>query len=258
MTPNDRARLRAHLLETGLAGGTRTPRSNAVSHAEKLAGDDPDKHMGVGRRSRDAAGVLAAVAALCGCSAALDERDGPGNIDPERTLDGLILVGDALAEVAAARGRILIMTGHPTGVMPMYQTVARALAAAGVSLETPLDDHHLTKPRAPKRPLRLRYLDGVGVLATSGDLLHTHEAWPAERALDAIEPPDLVLADHGFAGAAIMRGLPVACFTDVNDPAIAVAWDDGLVRAVVPIDDNRPPVNYDPLAAWLVERVQTG
>ena len=51
-----------------------------------------------------------------------------------------------------------------------------------------------------------------------------------ERMLDAINPPDLVLADHGFAGAAAIRRLPTVCFTDVNDPALAVAKADGLVR----------------------------
>jgi hypothetical protein len=75
--------------------------------------------------------------------------------------------------------------------------------------------------------------------------------------LDAVEAPELVLADHGWAGAAAVRGVEVVCFTDVNDPALAVAKEDGLVNVVVPLDDNLPPSNYDPLRDYLVERIQT-
>jgi hypothetical protein len=73
--------------------------------------------------------------------------------------------------------------------------------------------------------------------------------------LDEIEPPDLVLADHGWAGAAIARGIEVVCFTDVNDPAIAVAKADGLVDVVVPCDDNLPPVAYEPVRDYLLSRL---
>ena len=48
MTPDQRRILHDHLLETLIAGPTRTPRSNVVSNAEKLADGDPDKHLGVG------------------------------------------------------------------------------------------------------------------------------------------------------------------------------------------------------------------
>jgi hypothetical protein len=72
--------------------------------------------------------------------------------------------------------------------------------------------------------------------------------------LDA-HTPDVVLADHGFAGAAIARGVETLCFTDVNDPAIAVAKADGLVQIVVPLDDNLPPAVYVPLGKFLTSRI---
>ena len=259
MTPDERASLRAHILEAGLAGDTRTPRSSVVKNAEALADDDPDKRLGIGRRGRDAEGIMRAVADLCGCSPSLDERDGPGVIDADRLLDGFEAVAGRIAEAARERQRVLITTGHPTGVLPMYHAVSRALAAAGAPVLTPVDeDTDVEPPKPRKRSLRICFLDGVGVLGTLADLLHTHESWPMEHILDALadEPPDLVLADHGYAGAAIARGLDVACFTDVNDPAIAVAWADGLVERVVPIDDNRRPVDYEPLTRHLVSRIE--
>src|SRR5207245_2049213 len=148
MTPEQRRFLRAHLLSSGIAGETATTRENTVSNAEKLAAGDPDKHLGIGARGRDAQGVMDAVAALCGCSPSLDERAGGGVIDP-----------------------------------------------------------------------------------------------------------DLVLAAHGWAGAAIVRGVETVCFTDVNDPALAVAKADGLVDIVVPCDDNLPPVAYEPVRDYLASRL---
>jgi hypothetical protein len=73
--------------------------------------------------------------------------------------------------------------------------------------------------------------------------------------LDSIEPPDLILADHGWAGTAIKRGVETVCFTDVNDPAIAVAKAEGMVEVVVPLDDNLPPSVYDPLRDYLVAKI---
>lgn len=233
-----------------MCGDTRTTRESTVRNAELLAEGDPDKWLGIGPRGRDAAGVLAAVADLCGCSPSLADRDGSGVIDPDRTLEGLERMAGRLAKAAGGSQRILITTGHPTGLLPMYQRVARSLAAQGCELLTPLEDADLTRPANEKRKRRWRYLDSVGVLSAWPNLMHSHESEPMDTLLDAVTP-DLVLSDHGFAGAAIARGIDTVCFTDVNDPAIAVAKADGLVGAVVPLDDNLPPKEYEPLAAVL-------
>ncbi|HEU0102456.1 MAG TPA: phosphatase, partial [Mycobacteriales bacterium] len=68
-------------------------------------------------------------------------------------------------------------------------------------------------------------------------------------ALDS--PPDLVLADHGWAGAAAAAGLEVLGYADSNDPALFVAEQEGLDITVVGLDDNVRPHLYDPLAAYL-------
>lgn len=250
-----RAALRAHMIATGMCGDTRTLRENAVSNAVKLAEGDPDKALGIGARDKSAAQIMVAVADLCGCSADIGDTQGPGVIDADRTLDALAAMGARLATAARAREPMLIATGHPTGLMPMYQAVGRALARAGVALATPLQDAPLDDP-GRKRARRIRYFDRVAALCDAANVLHTHESWPMDALLDAIErdvgSPALILADHGLAGAAIARGFDVICFTDVNDPAIAVAKADGMVEIVVPLDDNLPPSDYDPLRDYLV------
>ena len=258
MTPEERRALRAHLLASGIAGETATTRENTVANAEKLAGGDPDKSLGIGARGRDAKAVMQAVADLCGCSPSLEERTGGGVIDPDLVLDALEELGNRLARALTSGERMLVATGHPTGLLPMYMALARALVAGGVKLETPLDNARFPVPGEAGQRRRIRYLDGVAVLISGADLIHTHDSWQMDALLDEGEPPDLVLADHGWAGAAIAREIDVVCFTDVNDPAIAVAKADGLVDIVVPCDDNLPPVAYEPVRDFLLSRLTTG
>ena len=54
----------------------------------------------------------------------------------------------------------------------------------------------------------------------------------------AAERPDLVVADHGFAGAAIEAGVETVSVADVNDPALLVAKAQGRTDVVVVMDDH--------------------
>ena len=65
-------------------------------------------------------------------------------------------------------------------------------------------------------------------------------------------PPDLVVADHGWAGAAAQAGIETVGFADSNDPALFVGEAEGKVAVAVPLDDNVLPASYAPLAAYLL------
>jgi hypothetical protein len=58
--------------------------------------------------------------------------------------------------------------------------------------------------------------------------------------------PDLVVADHGFAGAAIEAGVETISIADVNDPALIVAKAQGRTDIVVIMDDHVAPGAYWP------------
>lgn len=227
-----------------------------MRNARLLAEGEPDKMLGLSFDGLELDEVMGAVTALCGCSPDPDDLEGPGYIDPERTLEELDAMAARLAEAGRKGERIVLATGHPTGIMTIHMAVSRALAEAGCKVLTPLEGERLRRDHHG-RNLRILYLDGVGVLSDGARLLHTHEAWPMEALLDAAESPDLVLADHGFAGAAIERGLETLAFNDVNDPAIAVAKARGRIDVVVPLDDNVPPSLYEPLAAVLAAAVRS-
>ena len=255
LTEIERARLREYLLETLLAGPTKTTRANAVRNAELLAAGDPDKMLGFSYDGLDSQEVMDAVAELCGCSPSLAEREGPGYIDPVRTLDELETMAARLA-LAARRGeRVLLCTGHPTGPLALYMAVSRALAEAGCKILTPREGERLAHD-SRGRKLRVVYLDGVGVVSDGASLRHSHSGDPMAALLEAGEPPDLVMADHGFAGAAIEHGLEVIGFNDINDPALAVAKARRKIEVLVPLDDNVPPRLYEPLAEVLVRAIR--
>ena len=55
-----------------------------------------------------------------------------------------------------------------------------------------------------------------------------------------------MLADHGFAGAAIAHGIETLSVADVDDPALIVAKALGLTEVVVVMDDFVAANDYWP------------
>ena len=103
----------------------------------------------------------------------------------------------------------------------------------------------------------IRYIGGVATVSTRGELNHTHSPRPmqamlAELAETGEPPPDLVVADHGWAGAAGQAGITAVGFADSNDPALFVGEAEGKVAVAVPLDDNVAPHLYAPLTAYLL------
>jgi hypothetical protein len=106
---------------------------------------------------------------------------------------------------------------------------------------------------------RIGYLDGVAVLTVPDGPRHTHSPLPMQAVLAELDAtgvawPELVVADHGWAGAAGQAGIDAVGFADSNDPALFVGEAEGRIRVCVPLDDNVAPHLYAPLTAYLLER----
>lgn len=252
------ADLRQHLLDTRIAGDVLTTREDNWRNYGRMAQGRPGYDFGL-RPARDWSQeeVLEVMARRCGVDPDPARTTGADSIDVELTLGGLDRWRDRLARAAQRRERVLLATGHPTGVLVLHLAVAAALREAGCALLVP----RLTwswpwdseQEWAVRRPRHVRALAGVHVLAAGGELLHTHYPEPMRAVLDALpEPPDLVVADHGWAGAAAERGIETLGLADSNDPALFVAQEEGRPITVVPLDDNVLPDLYDPVAAHLV------
>ncbi|MBG0813980.1 phosphatase [Planomonospora sp. ID82291] len=259
-TPNSAARaaLREHLVRTRIAGDVATSRENNLDHYRSLANRDPHHLFGLtlgGDWSyRD---VLELMAESAGVVADPVHREGQDTIDPDRTIDAVEAMGDVIAGVLRNAGaRILVATGHPTGLLTVHLALARLARERGATLLTPAEDWSYTGPRFGRRR-KIRYLDDVAMLDDKGAFVHTHDPAPMEAMIAELgeERPDLVIADHGWAGAAGEAGIPTVGFADSNDPALFVGEAEGKIAVTVPLDDNVLPRHYAPLTAHLVARV---
>lgn len=255
-----RGELRAHLVESRIAGDVATPRENNLRNISGLSRGDPQYTFGlIIDVGWDAARILRTVAGQVGMSADPAYVAGPDRIDPERTLDCLDAMSDRLVEAARNQERVFVATGHPSGLLAVDLVVVAALRDAGAQVVTPHPGLSYESPAHGLRHRRrqVRYVGDVAMVSSGGELNHTHSARPMELLLEAMQTsseawPDLVVADHGWAGACAERGIDTVAFADTNDPALFVAAADGRVRVVVPLDDNVQPHLYAPMSAYLV------
>jgi hypothetical protein len=231
------------LLDEGMAGEVSHDRQNVSRKIHRLVSGDPDATFGLSGMTRYTfEEVLLLVDRAIGFDPGPEAWHVPTVIEPGTVLDALEAMGDRLA-LAAERGEeVLIATGHPVGMSLLYLEIARELSFCGVKLLRPLEGLTWREGGAHRQ---IRYLQGVGVLTDRASSIHTHSPGPMERMLSEARP-DLVLADHGFAGAAIEAGIETVCVTDVNDPALVVAREEGWTKVVVVMDDNVQPEAYWP------------
>lgn len=237
------------LVAAGIAGphASHARRAN-ISKIYAMLDDDVEARFGLSGIERySAAEVLGFAAELTGCSADIAEMEAEDSIDPARTVAQIVAAAERLAASARRGEMLLVVTGHPTGLLEHHIRVADAYQRAGGKLIRLREGEELG---LRGRSSQVRYNGGVGCLSDWGTLKHTHSSAPMEALLQARPHPDIVLGDHGFAGAAIEAGIPTIAVMDINDPALAVAAAEGRDVVVIPMDDNRPPRLYEP--SWRV------
>ncbi|MER7758335.1 phosphatase [Streptomyces sp. NPDC097619] len=248
-----RAALIEHLVHTRIAGDVATPRENNLSHYRKLANGDRHYWLGLelGDRWSDEQDVLAVMAERCGVVDDPAHRQGQDTIDPELTVAALERMAARLRKAAVDRQSVLFATGHPGALLDVHRATAAALRAAGCEIvEIP---EGLTADEA-----QVWQFADVAVLERGATLWHTHSPNPMAAILDGLEAagrprPDLVVADHGWAGCAAQRGLDAVGYADCNDPALFLAESEGTLQVAVPLDDHvRDPRYYHPMTAYLL------
>jgi hypothetical protein len=251
------AQARDALVAAGVTGPHKShSRRNVLSKINAILEGEGDDDFGLtGFEKYSAAEILGFVAELTGCSPDIAMMDGYDDIDPDLTIAGTLAVARRLQTEATQGSVLLAATGHPTGMLELYIRIVDAYRRAGGKVLRLREEERLTTRRG--RHVEVRYVGGVGCLADWGSLRHTHSAHAMESLLEAEPWPDFVLGDHGFAGAAIERGIPTIAIMDINDPALAVASAEGRDIVILPLDDNRVPHAYEPIAS-LIELLLSG
>lgn len=252
--------LRDHLVAHRIAGEVGTPREVNLRSFRKLAEGIPYNKFGLSfGHEWTAEEILEVMARRCGVSPDPLHLEGQDTIDPDRTITELVAAGELLRKAAVDRGRVFLATGHPGALLAIHLEIAAALRRAGCTVLHPAAGwRYDERKRDELRPRQLRYLGDVAMVSGKGELNHTHSARPMQAVLAALaeageRPPDLVFADHGWAGAAGEAGSTVISFADCNDPALFVGQEERKVAVVIPLDDNVQPEHYAPLTAYLID-----
>jgi hypothetical protein len=252
--PFPRDVLRSSLMASGVAGVNSHDRPNVFWKIKRLVEGDPDSQFGLtGVDGLPFEQVLALVAEAAGFDPDPAVRHGMVVVDADRVLNASGDVGDRLARAAERGERVLLATGHPTGLPVLYQETARLLEEGGAKVLRPLEGD--TWERAGRRR-QIRYFQGVAMLTDRASALHTHSPEAMERMLEEVTP-DLVFADHGFAGAAIEARVDTVSIADINDPALVVAHSQGRAGPVIVMDDNVQPEDYWPCFQAFASRFRT-
>jgi hypothetical protein len=229
------------LLEAGLAGtNTSHGAENNLCKIDLLLEGDAGHTLGMEELLRDASFEEAyeAVARQTGYPPDREETIGRGCIDPARTVAGLVETGERVRAVAEDGGRFVFATGHPGALLVYYLGLARWVEELGGEILTAeLEARY-------GRGALLDWVGPVGTLGNGASLFHTHSPDPMRDVLGELGAVELVVADHGFAGAAVAAGIPTVAVMDTNDPALAVAARRGADLTIVPMDDNRPQNSY--------------
>ncbi|MEV8347007.1 phosphatase [Streptomyces niveus] len=248
-----RAELIDHLVRTRTAGDVATPREVNLSHYRKLASGDRHFWLGLelGDRWTDERDVLAVMTEWCGVNGDPLHLSGQDTIDPELTVGALERMAAVLRKAVEARARVLFATGHPGALLEVHSATASALHAAGCEVVEIPDGLHVDDQTVVQ-------LCDVAMLERAARLRHTHSPAPMAAILNGMvregrPMPDLVVADHGWAGYAAQRGIDTVGYADCNDPALFLGEAEGTIEAVVPLDDHiSNPRLYAPMTAYLL------
>lgn len=174
-------------------------------------------------------------------------------IDPDATVAGLATAAARLQAAAAAGARVAVATSRPASLLGLAQWVAAEAAAGGARLLT------CTTASIDGGGRRELWWIGDVAVVTDGQALLASDGVPGgDDWLFAVGRPDLVVADRGFAGAALRAGVEVVAWADLDAPALSLAAARGRPVVVVPLDEQRPAPAYRAVATVLGEATADG
>lgn len=237
-----RRKLRSTLLSSGVTGeiSNHVAKTNLES-LQRLMKSDPYVTFGIqavelaaSKRAFTLPSLTAIMAASLGITTDRFEKSGPGYIDPQLTGERLDQMVEIIEATISDGGQIVLATSHPGSLLSYYLRLADFIIRTGGTIATTSE---------PVLIADYRWIDSVGgvhVLTDEGGLLHTHDSAGFAKFLAALpDLPALVIADHGYAGAAINAGIKTIALHDVDDPGIPVAAHLGCDVLAIPMNDNQ-------------------
>jgi histidinol phosphate phosphatase hisN-like protein len=244
--PYPREELERALVAGGVAGPAGHPHHNVFGNIRMLVEHDPDKLFGLSNMPEPFGfeDIVRIVGEAAGVPIDALATEGSPDIDAGTVLDACAAMGERLAEATRRRERVLFATGHPGDLDPLYGSIAELAAARGARITRPAEGRSWSDAHAG-HGWTIAFHGAVGMVTDGERPRHTHRPDAMRRMLEE-QRPDLVVADHGFAGAAIEAGVETLSIADVNDPALIVAKAQRRTQVVAVLDDHVPPEAYWP------------
>ena len=242
-----RDELERALLSGMVAGWASHPLDNVRGNIQMLLDHDPDKEFGLTglQEGMTLDRILDLVAQAAGAPIDHEARYGPVDIRPAPIVDACREAAGRLAEACEKGESVVLATGHPVGLGHLYHELAVHLQTSGAKVVVH-GKGAWWRERLLPHDWFIDHWDGVAMLTDGTEPRHTHWPFAMHRVLeDGL--PDLVIADHGFAGAAIEAGVETISIADVNDVALLVAKEQGRTEHVLVFDDHVEPDAYWPV-----------
>jgi hypothetical protein len=225
-------------------------RENNLDAVRRLSQSDPYVSFGIRRvidyveqNNLEAEDLLQIVAGITKCSKDMHYTQGRGYISPGSTIKGLRTAALTLRRVASQGGTVVFGTGHPGAMLDYYMDLADLVRKLGGRVIDLAKGQLVFQGEDQDHVRVVDSINSIAFLSDTCSALHSHDSKPMELMLnDAERLPDLVVADHGFAGEAINRDIPTIAVMDTNDPGLAVAKNLGANVILIPMNDNRPNV----------------
>ncbi|MGZ8567202.1 MAG: phosphatase [Actinomycetota bacterium] len=249
-----RDELERALLSGMVAGWASHPLDNVRGNIQMLLDRDPDKEFGMTglQEGMTLDGILDLVAQAAGAPIDHEARYGPVDIRPGPIVDACTAAAERVARACTNGESVVLATGHPVGLGHLYHQLAVFLQTSGATVAVQ-GKGAWWRERLLPHDWYVDHWDGVAMLTDGAEPRHTHRPFAMHRVLeDGL--PDLVIADHGFAGAAIEAGVETISIADVNDVAPLVAKEQGRTEHVLVFDDHVEPDAYWPVFVVLTAR----
>lgn len=250
MNPDE---LAAYLDSARITGDVATARQDNLRHIQLFLEGNEHLEFGVETtRAWTYEQIFDLMHEKVGISADRLHTHGQDTISALKCVAALDRFATRFGESVRAGERILFATGHPAGLLPVHAELASAAVLGGAEVVKVPEGQ-------PFRDGDIRQLFNVLVWHQHGGLVHTHYPEPMRLSLDLLASrgdatPELVVADHGWAGHAASMGITTLGFADCNDPGLFVSEAEGQLHVAVPLDDNLCPGLYAPMTRYILEK----
>lgn len=237
------------LARGGVAGRHRRwSTSELEAHIRSIVAADRHALLGLDApRGVTAVEVARVAAGVWGWASASASDEPVASVDPRVTVERALALCERIDEVGRAGGVVAFATGRPASMLPLHMALVRRALAVGAEVPSPARDtaEFLSDGRAGRR---LRWLEGVAVVAVDETLVPSAGVEAGEELLFEVPKPDLLVGDRGFAAAAWRSGVEIAALVDFDALALTVVARADPRVLFVPLDDQRPPEAYAPLS----------